>query len=403
MFFENSDNILFILAILNSKVSSALIEMLAPGVGLESGYLRKIPILLVEKNRIDSNVSTLLTLSRSDWDEYETSWDFKVNPLVALAREYGTAHVSLEVAWRRLFERRMADAAKMKELEEENNRLFIDAYGLEDELSPDVAWKDVSLTGNPFYRYKTDRQAPVNTELEARACGDAMRELLSYGMGVLMGRYSLGREGLALASQGETMADFKERVGTDCSIMPDEDGIIPAIALDGGIFTDNLLHRMREFLSAAFGKDALPGNLNFIEAALECKIDKYLTDKFFDDHVKTYSKTPIYWLYKSPKGYFKVFAYMHRMTGATAGLIRNKYLLPYIAHLEKCHAAESAKGSAMTTVERKRVKEIEKAIEDCRQYDLALHDIAEQSIAIDLDDGVAVNWEKFKTVLARLR
>ncbi len=396
---------LFLLGFCNSTVAVAILKVLSPTMNFEVGHIASLPILIAscERAAIETNVKDLITLSSSDWNEYETSWDFKANPLVALAREYGTDHVSLEAVWGRLFERRMDAAAKMKALEEENNRLFIDAYGLADELSPEVAWKDVSLTGNPFYRYKTDGQAPVPAELEARACGDAMRELLSYGMGVLMGRYSLGRDGLLLASQGETMADFNERVGADCSIMPDEDGIIPAIALDGGIFTDNLLHRMREFLSAAFGKDALPGNLNFIEAALGCKIDKYLTDKFFDDHVKTYSKTPIYWLYKSPKGYFKVFAYMHRMTGATAGLIRNKYLLPYIAHLERCLASESAKGSALTTAERKRVKEIEKAIEDCRQYDLALHDIAEQSIAIDLDDGVAVNWEKFKTVLARLR
>ena len=118
--------------------------------------------------------------------------------------------------------------------------------------------------------------------------------------------------------------------------------------------------------------------------------------------MKTYRKRPIYWLFESPKGYFRAFAYMHRMTGATAGLIRNKYLLPYIAHLEKCLASESAKGSAMTAFERKRVKEIEKAIADCKKYDLTLHDIAGRSIAIDLDDGVVVNWEKYKSVLARM-
>lgn len=159
---------------------------------------------------------------------------------------------------------------------------------------------------------------------------------------------------------------------------------------------------MRDFLSAAFGNDALPGNLNFIEESLGCGFDKYLTDKFFDDHVKTYRKKPIYWLFESPKGYFRAFAYMHRMTGATAGLIRNKYLLPYIEHLERTFAAESAKGAAMNSAERKRVKEIEKAIADCKAYDLVLHDIAEKSITIDLDDGVVVNWAKYKSVLAKI-
>ena len=298
----------------------------------------------------------------------------------------------------------------MKAIEEENNRLFIKAYGLEGELKPDVEWKAVSITGNPYYRYKVDtpekwRDSPspiVPPELEAVARGDAMRELLSYGMGVLMGRYSLEQEGLILASQGETYKDYIERVHGAGKILPDDDGIIPAIALDGSFFQDNLLHRMRDFLSAAFGNDALPGNLNFIEEALGCGFDKYLTDKFFDDHVKTYRKRPIYWLFESPKGYFRAFAYMHRMTGATAGLIRNKYLLSYIEHLERTFAAESAKGAAMNGAERKRVKEIEKAIADCRAYDLALHDIAEKSIAIDLDDGVVANWAKYKSVLAKI-
>ena len=140
----------------------------------------------------------------------------------------------------------------------------------------------------------------------------------------------------------------------------------------------------------------------FFEEALGCGFDKYLTDKFFDDHAKTYRKRPIYWLFESPKGYFRAFAYMHRMTGATAGLIRNKYLLSYIEHLERTFVAESAKGAAMNSTERRRVKEIEKAIADCKAYDLALHDIAEKSIAIDLDDGVVANWAKYKSVLAKI-
>jgi len=321
--------------------------------------------------------------------------------------------MSLETAWAAVFARRMEWAARMKAIEEENNCLFIKAYGLEDELKPDVEWKDVSITGNPFYRYKVDGEVGaagagrppyqgVPEELEAKARADAMRELLSYGMGVLMGRYSLAQEGLVLASQGETYKDYIERVHGAGKILPDDDGIIPAIAIDGSIFQDNLLHRMRDFLSAAFGNDALLGNLNFIEEALGCGFDKYLTDKFFDDHAKTYRKRPIYWLFESPKGYFRAFAYMHRMTGATAGLIRNKYLLSYIEHLERTFAAESAKGEAMNSAERRRVKEIEKAIADCKAYDLALHDIAEKSIPIDLDDGVVVNWAKYKSVLAKI-
>ena len=375
--------------------------------------MQKVPCKEVSVQFIESNVSSLISLSRADWDEYETSWDFKVNPLVALAREYSLENgVALEVVWGRLFERRMADAAKMKALEEENNRLFIEAYGLADELSPDVAWKDVSLTGNPFYRYKADEEADaarrdasphqgVPPELEARARGDAVRELLSYGMGVLMGRYALSREGLVLASQGETLAQWRERAGTP-ALQPDEDGIIPAIAVEGSFFRDNLPDRMRDFLAAAFGAGALTENLNFVEATLGCTLGKYLCGKFFDDHARTYRKKPIYWLFESPKGHFRAFAYLHRMTAATAGLVRNRYLLPYAAHLERRLAAEVAKGAEMTAAERRLAKTLEAALADCRAYDLALHDLAERAVALDLDDGVAANWAKYAEVLARL-
>lgn len=390
------------LSFLNSNVATYLLGAISPTLNYEVEHIKRLPAGRVssdKKDRCYSISEELVKLSRADWDEYETSWDFKVNPLVREGWQRSGAAMKLEAAWSAVFARRLEWAERMKKLEEENNRLFIEAYGLQDELSPDVEWKDVSITGNPAYRYKLDGNPQSGEEL---AQADAMRELISYGMGVLMGRYSLEQEGLILASQGETYKDYIERVHGAGKILPDDDGIIPAIALDGSIFQDNILHRMREFLSAAFGNDALPGNLNFIEEALGCGFDKYLTDKFFDDHAKTYRKRPIYWLFESPKGYFRAFAYMHRMTGATAGLIRNKYLLSYIEHLERTFAAESAKGAAMNGAERRRVKEIEKAIADCKAYDLVLHDIAEKSIAIDLDDGVVVNWAKYKSVLAKI-
>ncbi len=399
--FPASETLLDILALVNAKPADYILNILNPTMNYGAGTVGAFPCLIIDEKRkeIIPRASTLVTLSRADWDEYETSWDFKVNPLVREGWQRNGAAMSMETAWAAVFARRLEWAERMKTLEEENNRLFIEAYGLQDELKPDVAWKDVSITGNPAYRYKLDGD-PQSGEERARA--DAMRELISYGMGVLMGRYSLEQEGLILASQGELYKDYIARVHGAGKILPDEDGVIPAIALEGGFFKDNLLHRMREFLSVAFGNDALPQNLNFIEAALGCGFDKYLTDKFFDDHVKTYKKRPIYWLFESPKGYFRAFAYMHRMTGATAGHIRNNYLLPYIGHLEKCFAAEVAKGSSMTSAERKRVKAMEAAIKDCKEYDLVLHKFAEDSVAIDLDDGVVVNWKKYESVLAKL-
>jgi len=435
LFANGNMSLTYLLGFANSHVAQSFLDFLSPTVNYMLGPVNALPIAEDGKliSSVEANVAALIDLSRSDWDEYETSWNFKVNPLVREGWQRNGSTMSLETAWSAVFARRMEWATRMKELEEENNRLFIKAYGLEDELKPDVAWKDVSIKGNPYYRYGevkfegetlkieggvtdyTDEaldstalygvqkgEALCVDSLKSKARADAMREMLSYGMGILMGRYSLEQEGLILASQGELYKDYIARVHGAGKVLPDEDGVIPAIALEGGFFRDNLLHRMREFLSAAFGNDALPGNLNFIEEALGCGFDKYLTDKFFDDHVKTYRKRPIYWLFESPKGYFRAFAYMHRMTGATAGHIRNNYLLPYIAHLEKCFAVESAKGAAMTSAERKRVKAMEAAIKDCKAYDNVLHDVAEKSIAIDLDDGVVANWAKYKSVLAKI-
>ncbi len=395
------EDIPYFAALLNSCFANTVLKIINPTINTGCGTLSTVPVVVNEniKSTVEEKTITLISLSRADWDEYETSWDFKVNPLVREGWQRNGAAMNIETAWAAVFARRMEWAERMKTLEEENNRQFIEAYGLQDELSPDVEWKNVSITGNPAYRYKLDGD-PQSGEGLARA--DAMRELISYGMGVLMGRYSLEQEGLILASQGELYKDYIARVHGAGKILPDEDGVIPAITLEGGFFKDNLLHRIREFLSAAFGNDALPQNLNFIEAALGCGFDKYLTDKFFDDHVKTYKKRPIYWLFESPKGYFRAFAYMHRMTGATAGHIRNNYLQPYIGHLEKCFAAEVAKGSSMTSAERKRVKAMEAAIKDCKAYDLVLHDFADRAVAIDLDDGVVVNWKKYESVLAKL-
>ena len=210
------------LGMLNSRPIVEFLKVIAPTMHFQAGDIKMLPVVVV-LNSVEANVQTLINLSRSDWDEYETSWDFKVNPLVREGWQRSGAAMNIETAWAAVFARRMGWAERMKILEEENNRLFIEAYGLQDELKPDVAWKDVSITGNPAYRYTLDGDPQSGEEL-ARA--DAMRELISYGMGVLMGRYSLEQEGLILASQGELYKDYIARVHGAGKILPDEDGAV---------------------------------------------------------------------------------------------------------------------------------------------------------------------------------
>lgn len=404
-----------ILAFLNTPVASCALECINPTINLHPGYLDALPFKCVEGT--GQIVEELISLSRSDWDEYETSWDFKANPLVREAmdeaqstvdRELTTTHSPLTTLWERVFSRRMECAARMKELEEENNRLFIAAYGLEDELTPDVAWKDVSLTGNPFYRYKVDAAdaaGRVPPELAARACADTMRELISYGIGCLMGRYSLAKEGLVLASQGETMADYWKKVDSGeglTTISPDDDGIIPVVAGETA-FTDNAPQRIIDFIRVAFGEGNLTANLNFIEAALGMTLEDYLAKEFWTDHKRMYKNRPIYWLFRSKKGAFQALVYLHRMDAYTVSKIRTAYLLPHIEFLRGRIAAESARGAELTAKERARLKKMQQAMEECLEYEGRLHVVADRMEAIDLDDGVLANYAKFGDVLAKLK
>lgn len=428
LFANGKMSLLYLLGFTNTHVVQSLLNFLSPTINYMLGPVNSLPI--VDNIRMFSDVETivaeLITLSRSDWDEYETSWDFKVNPLVREGWQKNAGGMSLEIAWAAVFARRMEWAARMKELEEENNRLFIEAYGLEDELKPDVAWKDVSITGNPFYRYKVDsgqclvasegevddgddanqklatNHYPLTTNLAQRARMDAVRELISYGIGCLMGRYSLEQEGLILASQGETYQDYFSRVHGVDKLRPDDDGILPMVAGETA-FTDNAPYRVVDFIKAAFGEEHLTENLNFIEATLGTTLEAYLAKEFWNDHKRMYKNRPIYWLFRSKKGAFQVLVYMHRMDAYTATKVRNGYLLPHIEFLRGRIAAESARGAELTAKERTKLKKMQQAMEECLEYDGRLHVVADRMQGIDLDDGVAVNYAKFGDVLAKLK
>jgi type II restriction/modification system DNA methylase subunit YeeA len=245
---------------------------------------------------------------------------------------------------------------KMQELEEENNRIFIEAYGLQDELSPDVPLKEVTLTCNPYYRYGVNsevlgvselgvRKFPINVELEKRLLADTMKELISYAAGCMFGRYSLDKPGLILANQGEGLDDYVVKVlgvsglgvrgqglgvrdsgsgeaalkpntqNLKLSFMPDKDNVIPI--LEGEWFADDIVSRFCEFLKVAFGTEKYSENISFIEEALGKDLRVYFLKDFYNDHVKRYKKRPIYWLFSSPKGSFNALIYMHRYTPDT--------------------------------------------------------------------------------------
>ena len=394
-----------LLGALNSRVSINAIKLLNPTVNLAPGYLGRIP---VEKKAAQSStpiVKKCIETEKRDWDSYETSWDFTVLPLLNPDCRQPTlkaTYQKLRAHWREM-------TLEMQRLEEENNRIFIDAYGLQDELKPEVPMNEITLTCNPHYRYGNDKS---EDELEALLLADTMRELVSYAVGCMFGRYALDKPGLILANQGETIEDYLKRV-PEPSFPADDDNVIPM--LDGDWFTDDIAERFRKFLRVAFGDEHYEANLQFVEKALNIKgkrnysIRDYFLGEFYTDHVKRYKKRPIYWLFSSPKGSFNALIYMHRYRPDTVSVVLNDYLREFRtkltshkSHLEAVSISAGASAGEKTKA-LKEIDKINKMIVELEDYEReVLYPLATEQVEIDLDDGVKANYPKFGAALKKI-
>ncbi|SUA65232.1 Uncharacterised protein [Oligella urethralis] len=395
--------------LLNSYVCRSILEALSPTLNFEVGHINSLPILpqisdssLILVNEI---VDDLINSAKSDWDSYETSWDFKSLPLLQPEHHHPSlkaSYHSLRTHWREM-------TLEMQRLEEENNRIFIDAYGLQDELTPEVPLREITLTCNPHYRYGGEK---IEEELEALLLADTMRELVSYAVGCMFGRYSLDKEGLILANQGETLDDYLAQVPQP-SFPADKDNVIPI--LDDDWFADDISERFRQFLRVAFGEEHYEDNLVFIEQALNIKNKRYYSlrdyflSEFYNDHVKRYKKRPIYWLFSSPKGSFNALIYMHRYRTDTVSVVLNDYLREFRTKLasHKSHLeAVSISANSTPSDKTKALKEIEKlnkTLVELEEYERdVLYPLATKQLAIDLDDGVKANYPKFGTALKKV-
>jgi hypothetical protein len=377
-------NIEVLIAGLNSAPFSYLAELLMPTISYKCGTVKTIPFpAKVDSARVETTSNAAISLARADWDNFETSWDFRDQPLL----RSGLKGAKLEASWRNWEAQSNAAIRGMQELETENNRLFIAAYGLDGELQPEVPEDQITL---------------------ARA--DAKKDMaafLSYALGCMMGRYSLDHPGLILANAGDTLADYLAKVGKpqdQLTFVPDEDGIIPV--LDGEWFEDDIVARTRDFLRATFGPDTLNENLRFIEDSLGKDLRKYFLTDFYKDHLQTYKKRPIYWLVQSPKKGFSVLIYLHRYTKDTFNLILNRYLRDYQVKLRNrlAHLAEEqviASTAKAKTEARKESEKLTKVLHECEEWERqVLLPLAQQRIELDLDDGVKTNYLKLAEALA---
>ena len=401
VFFDQKDKIPLAVSLMNSKVAQELLRVLSQTMNFTSGDLSKLPVpleLQVSPALIDA-FDGLVKSSQSDWDAFETSWDFTTLPLLQSDHRAETlegTYTTLRTHWQGMTD-------QMQRLEEENNRIFIDAYGLQDELTPEVPIEEITLTCNPAYRYgvKGNEQ-----DRETRLRADTMAEFLHYAVGCMFGRYSLDAPGLILANQGETLADYLARV-REPSFMPDEDNVIPV--LDADWFPDDITERFRLFLRVTFGEAHFRENLRYIEDALGKDIRKYFTKDFYADHVKRYKKRPIYWMVSSPNGTFNALIYMHRYRSDTVSVLLNEYLREFITKLEGERARLDKLADDPTATQGARTKAVKEAQKLAKQIDElnawesdVVFPLAQKKIEIDLDDGVKANYPKFGAALKKI-
>ncbi|ENV11730.1 hypothetical protein F965_03222 [Acinetobacter schindleri NIPH 900] len=379
------DDYRYIVTLMNSSVLTLLAKMIMPTLDFKCGDVKKLPYLEIDKSAVTRLGYLLEGISKTDWDSYETSWDFSQNPLIR------TAQPTLAQAYATWQQQNSAAVAEMKRLEEENNKLFIEAYGLQDELTPDVPDEQITLT-------RADREK------------DSQR-LVSYALGCMMGRYSLDEPGLIYAHAGNQDFDASRYQ----KFPADVDGIIPLTEMHW--FEDDATHRIQEFLTAVWGKDTLDTNMQWLAESLDKKanetaedtIRRYLASKFYKDHMQTYKKRPIYWLFSSGKqGAFQALVYLHRYNESTLARMRTEYVMPLISKMAAyANSLETAKENSDSAAE---IKRIEKKLQDLHKqqaelssFEEKLRHYADQRISLDLDDGVKVNYGKFGDLLANVK
>lgn len=410
--FATQEKLLFILAFINSLVAKKILSAISPTLNYNAGDIANLPLLLKQDymNKINRKTQECIDLSTSDWDSYETSWDFKGHPLVLgrlpepvwgdvpdrVAFQNTSISYTYQMYWKKACEYRFE---KLKANEEELNRIFIDIYGLQDELTPDVADKDVTV--HRIFDTKDDVPESMQGSNYVRTKRDEIVSLLSYAVGCMFGRYSVDVDGLAYAGGEWDAGKYK-------TFLPDHDDVIPIT--DEEYLEDDIISRLCDWLKAAYGADTLEENLDFIAEALGGKgnssreiIRNYFFKDFFKDHCKTYQKRPIYWLFDSGKqNGFKALIYLHRYTPDTIGNLRVDYLHKmqrvYESEINRMqdmidHSTNAREVAAST----KRKEKLQKQLKECRDYDEMIAHLALSRIELDLDDGVKVNYEKIQT------
>jgi len=402
LFVNNKRDIYGLLAYFNSKICGGIASALSPTLNFVPGVLSQFP-MPTESELASTNLigKTCVDIAQSDWNSYETSWNFKSLHLLHADHHRSGLKATYSVLrshWQKV-------TLEMLHLEQENNRIFIETYGLQDEIIPDVPITEITLISNPFYRYGDDKS---EGEIESLLLTDTIKELISYAIGCMMGRYSLDLPGFIYAHSGNIEFDSSKYK----TFPADDDGIIPVMDLDW--FPDDATNRFIDFLKVAWSPEILDENLKYIAENLKPKrneapietIRRYLNTSFFKNHLKTYKKRPIYWLFSSGKQKaFECLVYLNRYNESTLSRMRSTYVTPLQSNFSsRLEFLQDEKDAASTTSAKnkiqKEIDQLKKKQVELSKFDDELRHYADMKISLDLDDGVKVNYGKFGKLLA---
>ena len=429
MSYFSNENLKYILGLSNSKLINKILSLLSPTLNFEVGHISNIPIIKKENTLVEKLVEENLNISKEEWDSRETSWDFEKLSLID-GKDLKTAYENYCNHWRDNF-------VQLHKNEEELNRLFIEIYDLQDEMDEKVSFDDITILKKEANIIQIDNSIPKDFSSESEKYlydrgvslefnkDELVKQFLSYTVGCIMGRYSINKSGLIIANSDDILELSENKFivkGTDGEIrqeieskfLPDEFGIIPIT--DEKDFSNDIVEKVKEFIKCVYGEENLKDNLNFIAEALGNKDNKpaeeiirtYFIKDFYSDHLQRYQKRPIYWLMNSgKKNAFSCLFYMHRYEPLTVARVRADYLIHYQEMLENKRKfierqlyAEDITAKEKKNVE-KELKDLDVLLKELREYANEVKHIAEQKIALDLDDGVNVNYERLGAILKK--
>lgn len=401
LFVNSTIDLYEVIGFLNSSVANQFLKIINPTMAFQSGDIEVVPYNGKHSINTSQLANHSISLSKQDWDSRETSWDFKYIQLLNGAS-------NLKLAFKNWYKAASNDFFHLHKNEEEINRIFIETYGLQDELTHEVELKEITILQDELKKNDLDAleekfraegkdaiELPINR-------GEVISQFISYAVGLFMGRYRLDKPGLNIAHPNPSKEELASYTYNHGTVSIDQDAILPIMGKNCN-FNDDIVKQFTQLLDTIWGHEQRTENINFIQECLDKDLEKFIVNDFWKYHCGMYKKTPIYWLFSSKKGAFQVLVYMHRMNEFTVEKIRANYLLEHLKYLKSEIAQKEANITNLSTSEARQLDKLRADLTDCEQYDLALKNVADQQIKFDLDDGVSKNYELFEGVVAKIK